>query len=142
MAKYFFNIRDRHGVVTDDEGSELETLSGALLEADASARDVAKQLIDGRRSLSETFVDVANDDGTVVATVSVMEMLSEPLSLARDATPRVSDEQLRTALVGADAEHALRKQTISDERTVLDERDSAEDVRWLDERSQLIARWR
>jgi hypothetical protein len=41
--RYFFNVRDRRGLIRDKEGSELPDLAAARIEAWLSARDFAME---------------------------------------------------------------------------------------------------
>lgn len=79
MAKYFIDLRDSHGTVRDDEGAEYPQLEDALSEAKASARDMVEQYMDGRVSLNATCVEVRDEDGCTVATLTVAEVLEHPL---------------------------------------------------------------
>jgi hypothetical protein len=78
MDRYHFNIRDRHGVVVDEDGADFEFFGQALREAKSSARDLAKQLLRHRTVLLEQCVEVTDDSGHVLAALPVVEVLRHP----------------------------------------------------------------
>ena len=78
MTRYHFNIRDRQGLVLDEEGSNHRIFSEALTEAKASARDLAKQLLDNRTVLLEQCIEVTDDSGRILAALPVVEVLRHP----------------------------------------------------------------
>jgi hypothetical protein len=43
MPRYYFDIRDNDGVVPDEDGTELEDITQAQIEAAASLADVSKE---------------------------------------------------------------------------------------------------
>jgi hypothetical protein len=79
MTRYFIDLRDVHGTITDDEGAEFDHLEDALEEAKASARDLVKQCVDNRIPLNSTCVEIRNTDGQTVATLTVAEVLEHPV---------------------------------------------------------------
>jgi hypothetical protein len=79
MAHYFIDLRDVGGLIRDDEGAEFPSLEQALDEAKASARDLVKQYLDDRISLTETCIEVRDDQGRTVATLTVAEVLQHPI---------------------------------------------------------------
>jgi hypothetical protein len=81
MARYYFNVRDARGIVPDDEGDEFILFSDAMDEAAASARDLAKQFMDERRTIANTFIDVLDITGAVRATLTVTDVLERPRPL-------------------------------------------------------------
>jgi hypothetical protein len=78
MAKYHFNVRHHRRLMVDNEGANFMFFGEALEEAKASARDLAHQLLDNRISLTEACVEVTDDDGKVLAALSVDEVLAHP----------------------------------------------------------------
>ena len=78
MATYHFNVRHNHRVVVDKEGDDFRFFGEALDEAKASARDLAHQLLDDRKTLSEACVEVTDDHGKVLAALPVEEVLKHP----------------------------------------------------------------
>jgi hypothetical protein len=78
MARYHFNIRDRNGVNVDDEGANFAFFGEALEEAKASARDLARQLLDNPTVLLEQCVEVTDEAGNVLSALSVVEVLKHP----------------------------------------------------------------
>jgi hypothetical protein len=79
MAKYFIDLRDARGTIRDEEGADYAHLEDALDEAKASARDMVQQYMDGRISLNETCVEVRDDSGRTLASLTVAEVLDHPV---------------------------------------------------------------
>jgi hypothetical protein len=78
MPHYFFHINHTHRRVEDPEGAEFEFLEAAHQEAAAALRElIAAALKDGEPSTLET-IDVADDEGLVLATVDLLEA-TEPV---------------------------------------------------------------
>jgi len=78
MARYFIDLHDARGTVRDEEGAEYGHLEEALDEAKASARDMVQQYMDGRISLNATCVEVRDDAGRILASLTVAEVLDHP----------------------------------------------------------------
>jgi hypothetical protein len=79
MERYFIDLRDVNGVIADDEGAQFDHLEDALEEAKESARDLAKQYLDNRRSVTEACVEIRNAKGQTVATLTVQEVMAHPV---------------------------------------------------------------
>jgi hypothetical protein len=78
MPKFYFDIRQEGQLLRDDEGSEQPNFEHALEEARASARDLAKQNIDARRSIADDYIEIRGEDGKVIAAVHLDEELDHP----------------------------------------------------------------
>jgi hypothetical protein len=65
MPRYFFDICDSDSRIPDDEGTECADLNAALREAEASARDLVKQYVDGGRPISSTHIAIRDEAGEV-----------------------------------------------------------------------------
>ena len=79
MPRYFIDLRDQAGLITDQEGHDYPNLEAALDEAKASARDLVSQYMDQKIPLTETCVEVRDDQGRKVAAVTVAEVLRHPI---------------------------------------------------------------
>ena len=79
MPHFYFDVRDHHGLITDDEGADFRCLNDALFEAKASARDIAHQCISNNVPVSSSCVEVRDDRGQVVAALTVAEVLAHPM---------------------------------------------------------------
>jgi hypothetical protein len=79
MARYFIDLRDRDGIVKDEEGAIFPDIEDALDEAKQSARELVQQYMDRRFSLGETCVEVRDVQGRTVATLTVAEVLEHPV---------------------------------------------------------------
>lgn len=73
--RYYFNIRDAKGVISDDEGSELSGITAALQEADASARDFAIDDLRGGTRVKDRSIEITDADGTLLECVAVRRIV-------------------------------------------------------------------
>lgn len=78
MGRYFFYIVNDGQKVPDREGDEFPDLQAAKLEAIASARDLARQEIAARRSLKNACIEIHDEDGRILASVDIHEVLDNP----------------------------------------------------------------
>jgi hypothetical protein len=78
MATYFIDIRDADGVVRDAEGASYSGLEEALSEAKASARDLIRQYMERQLPLGAACVEVRDIQGTIMASLTVAEILEHP----------------------------------------------------------------
>ena len=75
MSRYFFHVHD-DVEASDQEGLELPSAEAAKWEALRGARDIASaQVLEGRLNLSHR-VDVIDEGGTVVATVTFRDAIA------------------------------------------------------------------
>jgi hypothetical protein len=79
MPRFFIDLRDGEHLVKDEEGAFYSHIEDALDEAKASARDLVKQYLDDRISLTSTCVEVRDVQGRTVATLTVAEVLDHPI---------------------------------------------------------------
>ena len=78
MARYYFHIQDRLGAIRDEEGAEFSSLDNAKEEAKASAKDAARTYLAQGVPLDSPCVEICDELGTVVAAISVREVLAHP----------------------------------------------------------------
>ena len=74
-VRYYFHIHDQDLRIPDEEGCELSGIADARIEARASALDLAMDDLRSRRAISDRRIVVADENGTVVETVSVRELI-------------------------------------------------------------------
>jgi hypothetical protein len=79
MPRFYIDIRDKGGLVKDEEGAVYDHVEDALTEAKASARDLVQQYMDSRISLGTTCVEVRDTQGRTVASLTVAEVLDHPV---------------------------------------------------------------
>lgn len=79
MPRFYIDIRDRSGLLKDEEGAVYEHLEDALDEAKASARDLIQQYLGSRTALGATCVEVRDVQGRTVASLTVAEVLDHPV---------------------------------------------------------------
>jgi hypothetical protein len=74
-VRYHFHIRDREGLIADEEGSELPDLDAAHQEACASARDFAIEDLKRGATVEERKIEITAADGTLLQSVGVQEIV-------------------------------------------------------------------
>lgn len=85
MPTYFLHLRERGRLVRDLEGVALEDLNAAQEEARQAIRDiVAEHIACGEELLLQT-VEICDEHGNHVATVSVAASISPTLPSAVDS---------------------------------------------------------
>jgi hypothetical protein len=68
MARYYFDLRDDGGIISDDEGLELSSLQRAQEEAARSLADMARDAISSRsgNAARAMSVEVRDADGPLL----------------------------------------------------------------------------
>jgi hypothetical protein len=79
VPKFYIDLRDKTGIVHDEEGAEYKHIEDALNEAKASARDMVQQYMQSRISLHDTCVEIRDEQGRTMATLTVAEVLEHPI---------------------------------------------------------------
>ena|ERR1700761_3921110 len=78
MHTYYFHIVRKGEFIPDEEGTRLPSLDAARHEAEASARDIARQAIaDGARPM-DLCVEIHDRQGNVLAALSIAEIMEHP----------------------------------------------------------------
>ena len=78
MARYFFHVRNADGLVTcDREGQELADLEAAYAEAVSSNREMLGERLLHGGTLGPRHVEIADESGKVLATISAEEVLMQ-----------------------------------------------------------------
>lgn len=132
VGRYYFNIRDERGFIPDDEGAEYPSLSEALVEAKASAHDLAKQYLENKQVVSGS-IEIADESGALLSTLSLAEVLGTlfaPVSAGGVVGTTVT---MPREMQRAEQEHLRRKLELVHERIALDAKDVAEEARWAEE---------
>jgi len=73
--RYFFNVRDREGLVCDKEGSELPNLEAARREARLSARDFAVDDLRAGRPVAERQIEITDSAGHMLEMMQARAVL-------------------------------------------------------------------
>jgi hypothetical protein len=74
--RYFFNIRDRELLISDEEGTELANLAAARAEARLSARDLAMDDLRGGRAVAPLAIEITDGSGAVLETLQVRDVMA------------------------------------------------------------------
>jgi Domain of unknown function (DUF6894) len=76
MPTYFFNIRNTDGLIVDDEGITLPNIEAARREAIFGLREIAANLIKTGEPTGRRKMQVTNEAGEVLFTVSCKYVIS------------------------------------------------------------------
>ncbi len=79
MTTFYFHLRYSDGLVEDPDGSELADLEAAIEEAKASARALVAERIGENKLLQPTTIEITDEKGNVLHTVTFREVLEEAL---------------------------------------------------------------
>jgi len=74
-VRYHFHIQDQDMLIPDEEGAEMSGIADARIEARASALDLAMVDLRSGRAIDDRRIVIADENGTVVETVSVRELI-------------------------------------------------------------------
>jgi hypothetical protein len=74
-VRYHFHIQDQGLLILDEEGIEMSGIADACIEARASALDLAMDDLRSGRAIDDRRIVIADENGTVVETVSVRELI-------------------------------------------------------------------
>ena len=75
MPRYYFHVREGQNFCRDEEGQELEDTETARHEAISSTREIVGEKILHGGSLDSRIIEIADETGKVVETVSTREVL-------------------------------------------------------------------
>jgi len=78
MPRFFIDLRDKQGMIRDEDGAVFDHIEDALEEAKASARDLVKQYVDAKIPLSETCVEIRDSLNRTVAALKIAEIVEHP----------------------------------------------------------------
>ena len=79
MTTFYFHMRDSDGLVEDPDGSELVDLEAAIEEAKAAARALVADRIQRNKRLRPTTIEITDEKGNVLHTVTFREVLEDAL---------------------------------------------------------------
>jgi hypothetical protein len=74
--RFYFHIRDKSGLIPDEEGSELSGISEAIEEALLSARDFAADDLRRGTPITRRDIEIVDEDGVLLETIPVHEVLN------------------------------------------------------------------
>jgi hypothetical protein len=75
MPRYFIDVRDPEGTIEDEKGAYYPDVRHALDKATADARDLVEQYPDDGLVWGTTSVDVRDEQGQLVASSTLAELL-------------------------------------------------------------------
>lgn len=83
MTTYYFHLRHSDGLVEDPGGSELADLEAAIEEAKSGARALVAERIRENKLLQPTTIEITDEKGNVLDTITFREVLEEALTPLR-----------------------------------------------------------
>jgi len=91
MTRYFFDIRDRGGLVSDEEGVVFEAIMAAVSEARASANDLRNQRANNFEQANSDGLRIElRADGRLISIFPVFETFSFTVPAKIAANDQVS----------------------------------------------------
>lgn len=84
MPKYFFHLRELDQLVRDPEGGVFEDLESARDEARRAIRDIVAEHIAARINLRLRTIEICDDRGNHIATVTVPSALRNIIPVSED----------------------------------------------------------
>jgi hypothetical protein len=90
----YFDIRDRRGLVPDEEGILFETVHSGLIEAWATAQDIRRQRARTEMDcLADSVrIEMRDEVGNLVVIIPLLETFKQPnasTTAANDLSPKV-----------------------------------------------------
>jgi hypothetical protein len=79
MSRYFFNLRRDGETVSDVEGDEFANVEAARSSAINAVREMAAALIKNGQAVADEYMDVSDDKGQLVFTVSFHDVVQNHL---------------------------------------------------------------
>lgn len=77
MPRYYFHIRDHEHVAKDEEGTELDGLEAAKIEARTSAQDLAIDRLRAAKPIDGRKVEVTDESGKIVYVFPVRDLVEQ-----------------------------------------------------------------
>ncbi|WP_313618008.1 DUF6894 family protein [Agrobacterium sp.] len=79
MSRYFFHLRRGRETVSDNEGDEFPSDEAARMSAVSSVREMVAALIKSGRIVADEYMDVSDDAGTLLFSVSFHDVVQNHL---------------------------------------------------------------
>lgn len=79
MSRYFFHLRRDRETVSDIEGDEFPSDEAARISAVSSVREMVAALIKNGRVVADEYMDVSDDAGTLLFSVSFHDVVQNHL---------------------------------------------------------------
>jgi hypothetical protein len=78
MPRYFFHVRDRDRLTSDEAGLELPDPASARAEAEAGARDMLEDALLAGEDISNQVIEVFDGVGNLVERVELRLLVTQP----------------------------------------------------------------
>ncbi|KQS65577.1 hypothetical protein ASG39_10315 [Rhizobium sp. Leaf371] len=79
MPRYYFQIVERNAVLDDLDGADVASLAEARREAERAIREIAAEHLKIERKLELTSIQIRDEAGDVVASVTYDEAMDDIL---------------------------------------------------------------
>jgi hypothetical protein len=86
VARYYLDIHDGAQLVRDDEGSEFDSLDGAMQAAARSAAEIGTSWL-ARGDTSDVVIEVRNEQNQRVGTVTASMVIKQHVSRPQEPHP-------------------------------------------------------
>lgn len=77
MKRYYFHIRDEGGTALDEEGEEHASIEEACQSAVDAIKELAAARIRTGEVIGNTFLDVCDETGAVLMSISLRQVIEE-----------------------------------------------------------------
>ncbi|WP_051679961.1 DUF6894 family protein [Pseudorhizobium marinum] len=84
MPKYFLHLRERDDLIRDLEGANFVDLNAARDESRQAIRDIVAEHIAAGEELTLQTIEICDEQGNHVATVSVASSISPTILVSQD----------------------------------------------------------
>lgn len=79
MPRYYFQLVEGNAVLPDPDGTEVASLQDAKREAVRAIREIAAEHLRSEQKLELTSIQIENEDGDLVASVTCDEAIDDIL---------------------------------------------------------------
>jgi hypothetical protein len=86
VARYYLDIHDGEQLVRNDEGSEFDSLDGAMQAAARSATEIGTSWL-ARGDTSDVVIEVRNEQNQRVGTVTASMVIKQHVSRPQEPHP-------------------------------------------------------
>ncbi|MFN7103243.1 MAG: DUF6894 family protein [Pseudorhizobium sp.] len=87
MPLFYLHVRTASGLIQNREGSELPDLDAAKVVARQGIRDIVAEHIAAGEPLDLQGIEVCDDAGRDIATVTVADAISQTIKIPEDSFP-------------------------------------------------------
>jgi hypothetical protein len=86
LARYYFDVHDGEQLLHDDEGSEFDSLDGAMQAAARSATEIGTSWL-ARGDTSDVVIEVRDERNQRVGTITASMVIKQHVSQSQEPHP-------------------------------------------------------